>query len=214
MSEHSLSYTGTVPSNHERAEPLPPDDRRKAIVEAVIPLLLEKGSAVTTREMAEAAGIAEGTIFRVFPDKASVIHAAIEASMDPAQIEQAIAAIPVADQFASQLEAAARILVERSERVASLVGVLRATGSHTNGPPSGARRYVMDANTTILGALTGLFERNRGEIRVSPRQAAIAFRGYVFAAAHPLVALGEKPSMQAIIDVLMRGIATDEGGAA
>ena len=201
-------------SKHERAEPLPPDDRRRAIVEAVIPLLLEKGSAVTTREMAEAAGIAEGTIFRVFPDKVSVVHAAIEASMDPAQIERAIAAIPLAGPFADQLDTAARILIERSERVASLFGVLRATGSHTNGPPSGAHQYVMDANTAILGAVTGLFERNRGEIRISPRQAAIAFRGYVFAVAHPLVAPGEKPTIQAIIDVLMRGIATDEGSAA
>ena len=47
-----------------------PEDRRKAILEALIPLLVEQGGDVTTKEIAEAAGIAEGTIFRVFPDKA------------------------------------------------------------------------------------------------------------------------------------------------
>ena len=49
-----------------RAAPLSPDERRRAIVDAVLPLLIEHGRAVTTRQMAEAAGIAEGTIFRVF----------------------------------------------------------------------------------------------------------------------------------------------------
>lgn len=208
LSEHSLSYADAVPTRHERAEPLPADDRRQAIIEAVIPLLLEKGPTVTTREMAVAANIAEGTIFRVFPDKTSVVHAAIEASMDPDQIQQDIAAIPPTAPLTNQLEAAARILVERSERVAALIGVLRASGSHADGPPAGARRYVMDANTAILSALTKLFERNGDEIRVSPHQAAIAFRGFVFAMAHPLVSTDEKPSMPESVDVLMNGIAS------
>ena len=195
---------------HERAEPLSADDRRQAIVEAVIPLLLEKGSAVTTREMAEAAGIAEGTIFRVFPDKTSVIHAAVEASMNPEQISHAIAVIPQTDPLPVQLGAAARVLVERSERVGALVGVLRSSGSHGSGPPAGARQYVTDANTAILGTLVELFERNSHEIRVSPRHAAIAFRGFVFAMAHPLVSADEKASMSESVDVLMNGISATE----
>lgn len=210
MSERSLRYTAPVTDKHERAEPLSADDRRQAIVEAVIPLLLEKGSAVTTREMAEAAGIAEGTIFRVFPDKTSVIHAAVEASMNPEQISHAIAGIPPTDPLPVQLEAAARVLVERSERVGALVGVLRSSGSHGSGPPAGARQYVTDANTAILGTLVELFERNSHEIRVSPRHAAIAFRGFVFAMAHPLVSADEKASMSESVDVLMNGISTTE----
>lgn len=196
-----------MPTRHERAEPLPADDRRRAIVEAVIPLFLEKGPAVTTREMAEAAGIAEGTIFRVFPDKTSVIHDAVKAGMDPDQIQQAIAAIPPTTPLADQLEAAARILVERSERVAALIGVLHASRSHADGPPAGARQHVISANTAILDALTRLFERNRNEIRVNPRRAAIALRGLVFATAHPLVSSDEKPSLQESVEVLMNGIA-------
>ena len=42
------------------------DNRRRAIVEAITPLLIEHGGGVTTRQMAEAAGIAEGTIFPSF----------------------------------------------------------------------------------------------------------------------------------------------------
>ena len=206
-------YTALVTEKHERAEPLPADDRRRAIVEAVIPLLLEMGPTITTREMAEAAGIAEGTIFRVFPDKTSVIHEAVKASMDPQQIKLAIGAIPATDPLPDQLEAAAAVLVERSERVAALVGMLRAAGSPGGDPPSGARQYVMDANTAILRVLTELFERNRDAIRIDPRQAAIAFRGFVFASAHPLVAATERPVAREIVDVLMHGIAASPESA-
>ena len=57
----------------QRALPLAPEARRKSIIDAVIPLLLENGPNVTTAQIAEAAGIAEGTIFRVFPDKTSLL---------------------------------------------------------------------------------------------------------------------------------------------
>ena len=60
------------------------------IVAATLPLLLEHGDRVTTRQIAEAAGIAEGTIFRVFADKDEIIVAVIEAALDPAPLEAAL----------------------------------------------------------------------------------------------------------------------------
>ena len=57
--------------------------------EALIPLLVERGGDVTTKEVARAAGIAEGTIFRVFPDKRSLLLAAAEEAMNPAGGEEA-----------------------------------------------------------------------------------------------------------------------------
>ena len=58
------------------------------IVEATLPLLLEHGEMVTTRQIAEAAGIAEGTIFRVFADKDELIAAVVEHAVDPAPLER------------------------------------------------------------------------------------------------------------------------------
>ncbi len=64
-----LSRVAFVVGVRERARPLPPGDRREAILVAVLPLLREKGRDVTSRELAEAAGVAEGTLFRAFGDK-------------------------------------------------------------------------------------------------------------------------------------------------
>src|ERR1051325_3753233 len=49
------------------------DERRKAIVQAAVPLFARKGFAgTTTRELAEAAGISEALLFKHFPSKQSL----------------------------------------------------------------------------------------------------------------------------------------------
>jgi AcrR family transcriptional regulator len=58
------------------------DDRRRALVDVTLPLLLEHGRAVTTRQIAEAAGVAEGTIFRVFESKDDLVQAALDHAFD------------------------------------------------------------------------------------------------------------------------------------
>ena len=60
-----------------RARALPPDERRAAILTAVLPVVLDKGMSASTRELAQAAGVAEGTLFRVFDSKDDLILAAV-----------------------------------------------------------------------------------------------------------------------------------------
>ena len=73
-----------------RAAPLPPAERRADIIHAVLPLLIEHGAAVTSRELAAAAGVSEGTIFRVFADKDELFAAAFETAVDQAPARAAI----------------------------------------------------------------------------------------------------------------------------
>ena len=66
-----------------RAAPLPRAERREAILDAVLPLVVDQGRAVSTRQIAEACGIAEGTIFRVFESKSELIDQAIQRALSP-----------------------------------------------------------------------------------------------------------------------------------
>src|SRR5437868_14404684 len=96
------------------------------IVQAALPLLIEHGEMVTTRQIADAAGIAEGTIFRAFPDKDALLAAVLEAALDTAPLDEAIAAIDPGLAF----EATLRQIVQRSEE--------RRVGKECSGrgPPS------------------------------------------------------------------------------
>jgi AcrR family transcriptional regulator len=79
--------SATTHPQGKRAAALPPEQRRAAIIEAVRPLLAEYGESVTSKQIACAAGIAEGTIFRVFADKDELLDATLDAALDQEPFE-------------------------------------------------------------------------------------------------------------------------------
>jgi AcrR family transcriptional regulator len=182
-------------------------DRRRAILEAVLPLLIERGSSVTTAEMAEAAGIAEGTIFRAFPDKPALIYEAVKATLDAGPVAEAIRAIPSSASMRGRVATAATVLVEHFNRTIALAELLRSMPQPHDAGHCDVRALIKESSSVITGALKTLFEPHREALRVPPAKAIAAFRGLIFASGHPMVPPSERLSVDEVVAILLRGIA-------
>jgi AcrR family transcriptional regulator len=182
----------------KRAAALPPDERRSMIVAATLPLLLEHGDRVTSKQIAEAAGIAEGTIFRAFVDKDEVIAAVIESALDPEPLEAALAGISSALAFEEGLAAAVVII---QQRVIDIWRLVSSVGTRFH---EITRRPMTDS-----GALVRIFETNRGRITVEPIVAARLLRALTLSTTHPMLA-GEPRSPDELVQLFLHGVGGGE----
>jgi AcrR family transcriptional regulator len=144
-----------------------PEDRRAALIAATVPLLREHGAGVTTRQIARAAGVAEGTIFGVFPDKDSLVHAALRHALDPADTLAALDAIDRDADLRTRLTAAAALVNRRFADNALLLSVARGI-IMTAASPTEARERMTDARDRLLAALTSVVEPDRARLRREP----------------------------------------------
>jgi len=187
----------TVPRRY-RAAPLPPEERRAAIIAATLPLLLQHGPGVTTRQIAEAAGIAEGTIFRVFPDLDTLIQATVDAAYDPTQVATELAAIEPAMAFEDRLEQGVRILQKRLKSIWQLTSI--------SGMPRPVGLHARTADRPDIGALVALLEPHREQLRIPPAKAAQLLRGFTLAGTHPALTAESPMTPAEIVSVLLDGI--------
>jgi AcrR family transcriptional regulator len=189
-----------------RAPRMAPDERRAAIVAATLPLVLRHGAAVTTRQIAQAAGIAEGTIFRVFPDKESVVRAVVAEAFDPAPALAELAAVDRDQPLRERLVSATAVL---QHRLSEVFGMLDALG--WPGPPERSRRPPERANPESVNdafraAIADLVGEDERELRVPAVELAHALRLLVFSGTHPLISDGRPLSAEQIVSILLDGL--------
>jgi AcrR family transcriptional regulator len=187
-----------------RASALPPSERRAEIVAATLPLLLAHGPAITTRQIAEAAGVAEGTIFRVFPDKESLIEAVVESAFDMTTIDEALGAIDPALPLEARLIEAVDILRRRFADILQLRTAVETMQLRGGGSLLADRRLPPD-----LSGLAALFEPDRNQIRRDPLDAAYLLRGMTITGTHPALILDQALSSADIVSLFLDGVRAD-----
>jgi len=187
---------------------------RTRLIEATLRVAHEVGYAhASTRAIAQAAGVAEGTIYRHFPDKASLFFAAVLESNGPV-----VAWVTTLPERAGEgtvegnlTEAAVRLATLRDqimplelaiaadpELAAQRQRILAEAGTSLPGPP--------DAVAAYLAA-----EQRLGRVRpeIDPREAAILLLAALFGLAANL-SIGDagidRDRLASAVRLLVRGI--------
>lgn len=201
-----------------------PDDRRAAIIDAVLPLVGELGVDVTSRELADAAGVAEGTLFRAFGDKYSLVGAAavegLHRASGPVETRAELAAIDREAPLEERLERVIELGRRRMSDVMRWMGVLRALHHRTGARDQVEPGHVQDFRAQLMeqreqqreatvAGLIGVLQPDEHRLRV-PIEVAVALVEASIAGTHARVDhLLPAPSPRVVADALVNGIAED-----
>lgn len=194
-----------------------PDDRRQAILDAVVPLVVETGRAPTTREIADAAGVAEGTIFRVFDDLRALMWAIAKEVLNPArgraEFRQALDGL---DTLHDKVQLTTETLLTQTHRGIQVMVALRShlmiqpgEGQKPATPPQ-PPAFMREANVELLELLEQMFAEHRDELRVAPIIAATSLRSLVLGARHPGMDAAPDLTADQITDILLGGVTRDD----
>jgi AcrR family transcriptional regulator len=181
-----------------------PDQRRAAILDAVGPLLRERGFDLNTRELADAAGVAEGTLFKVFPDKRSLMIAAVERVLDPTGVEADIAAVK-GDDPDTVMHGIVSLVMRRAGEVGEFLAAARSAAmrhklalmraAHGRGPHphrpgqasfEGPYERLKSLEQAISGAVAARLEPFSAQLAFPPAQTARVIVAVATTAAGPM----------------------------
>ncbi|MGW0761441.1 TetR/AcrR family transcriptional regulator [Streptomyces sp. NPDC002814] len=194
-------------TTRRRAPAMSPEQRRVMIIQTAIPLIAEYGAAVTTAKIARAAGIGEGTIFRVFADKDELLQACIAEALSPEHAVRELDAIDVSQPLPDRLAEAAEALQAHMSRMGAILGSLGHRGGKHPGTVRGAGRD--ESTARILAALAELLEPDKAALRRSPEQIAALFFGLLFT--QPRTEDEPDLTPQELVEVFLHGAVS--GGA-
>lgn len=176
-----------------------PDERRAALIDATIPLLYDHGRGVTTRLIAESAGVAEGTIFRVFESKSELVDAAIEKVFEPGRMLADLATI---DREAPLRDRALALVTLMQRRYSRVFLLMRAVG--IDGPPARSKDQARVLDKTFR-EMAALLAPDQEQLTMPVDVVAQMLRLLTFSGTHPKFTDGRALSPEQIVDTVLYG---------
>jgi AcrR family transcriptional regulator len=177
------------------------------LIAATLPLLAQHGPAVTTKQIAQAAGVAEGTIFRVFADKCELVDAAVAHAVDPELTLADLAGVDVATPLDERIVEITAILQRRLITVFNIMIAMRMHAPWKGEPPS-RRQPPHSPPTTekIFREVVRLLEPDRSRFRRPVEEVAQVLRLLIFSGSHPLISEGNLLSAEDIASTVLDGV--------
>jgi AcrR family transcriptional regulator len=165
---------------------------------------MEHGRRTTTRLVAEAAGVAEGTIFRVFPTKEELFDAVLDAEIDPEPFLAAVAQIDLEQPLRDRMIAVTTILQRRFMGIFQLMIALSVPK-----PPDRLRSHEVRHKLASEGVITVL-RPDADRFRVPPEEVVRLLRMLTFSGSHPHISEQRPMKPAEIVDVILHGVLLED----
>lgn len=184
-----------------RAPSMPPDQRRAQLELAAVRVLHERGLAVTTREIAAEAGVAEGTIFRVFDCKEDLLRAALHRAFDP---EPLLARLDDVDPGLPLRERLVAVVAALQDRLVDLFDLMTAVGM-IRPPEDLSADDAQEWQSRLDRRMTALVAVDADQLTVTPEELVHLVRLLTFSGSNRHIARGRLLTPEQIVDVLLDG---------
>jgi AcrR family transcriptional regulator len=184
-----------------------PADRRTAIAQAALPLIREHGRATTTRQIADAAGIAEGTIFRVFGSKEEIFEEVLAAAFDPSGFLDDLRAMDTSLPLRDRMVA----LTTRMQR--NFLGIFELlTALALPRPPDRFRdKSAHQLRAEILELEAQVLAPDASAFRLPVEEVVRMLRLLTFSGSHPHISDGRIMAPEEIVDLVLDGTRRRDG---
>lgn len=186
-----------------------PDQRRAAIVAAARPLLATHGTAFTTKQIAAAAGVAEGTIFRVFSSMSELHEAIVDDLLDAGTTRQALASIDAGAPLLRRVAAAIEVLQQHARDAQALFAFLHRPAARDE-----QGRCRLDRYQTAAEALTRTLEtvlaRDEARFKLPLAQTSAALRAIAISSVHPMLGGAHPSDPEVLAGLFLTGFAQEK----